>query len=55
MLANDFIITVKLEISQGNLVLFFSAAAYNEFKIITQSVINNYGLLINKTETKDTL
>jgi hypothetical protein len=38
--------TVKTEIKPGNLVLIFSAAAYDEFKIITKTVINNSDLSI---------
>ncbi|CAG2247444.1 unnamed protein product [Mytilus edulis] len=53
--AAERLYTVKTEISPGNLVLIFSAAAYEEFKVITQSVVNNTGLQINKTETKDKL
>ena len=45
--------TVKTEIKPGNLVLIFSAAAYVEFKIITKTVINNSGLSIDKTDTRD--
>jgi DNA-binding beta-propeller fold protein YncE len=45
--------TVKTEIKPGNLVLIFSAAAYVEFKIITKSVINNSGLSIDETDTRD--
>ena len=45
--------TVKTEIKPGNLVLIFSAAAYVEFNIITKSVINNSGLSIDKTDTRD--
>lgn len=45
--------TVKPEISPGNLVLIFSAAAYAEFQIITRTVLQNSGLIIEMTETKD--
>jgi len=45
--------TVKPEISPGNLVLIFSAAAYAEFRIITRTVLQNSGLIIEMTDTKD--
>ena len=45
--------TVKPEIWNGNLILIFSAAAYEEFKVITQTVLQNSGHNIDRTDTKE--
>ena len=45
--------TVSPEISPGNLVLVFSAAAYEEFKQVTLNVLNSLSYSVNTTSTND--
>ena len=51
--AADRTFTVAPEIKGGNLVLIFSAAAYLEFRSVTESVLTSAGLNLENTQTKD--
>jgi len=51
--ASSRLFTVSPEISPGNLVLVFSAAAYEEFKQVTLNVLNSLSYSVNTTSTND--
>ena len=44
---------VFLEYKKGNIVLTFSAAAFEEFRVITKNILLSSGLNINQTNTTD--
>lgn len=51
--ASERTLTVVPEYKSGNLVLTFSAAAYEEFRIVTKNVLLSSDLHINQTNTTD--
>lgn len=45
--------TVSVKFAQGNIILTFSAAAYEEFKTVTLNFLNSQNGSLDSTQTKD--